>query len=124
MVNLGESVISLLDEIGKIVEMPIIVFEDLISKGAIKEIEHLEENEEEKVVLHIIRSAGEIELEHANRKYTVVQGILNGGKYTDYNISVRTIRDWMKKYRDAEKIFGNGYVGLISARHRQGNRTE
>ncbi len=124
IINITENVISLLSEVDELSEIPKFIFEDLIKKGSIKGLKEITKSRDEQEVLKIIKGASEKELEVANRKYLIVQGMLNGGKYDDYDTSDRTIRDWIKKYKDAEKIYGNGYVGLISRRSKQGNRTE
>lgn len=122
IINIGENVLTLLNNEEKPSDIPKGVFEDLIRKGAITEIESILETKEEQLVNRIIRSASEKDLEEANRRFFIVQGMINGGSYFDFDVSERTIRDWMKKYRDAEKIYGNGYAGLVSRRKEQGNR--
>ncbi|MBE4906944.1 TnsA endonuclease N-terminal domain-containing protein [Bacillus luteolus] len=125
IINIGESVITLLSQFDEPSEIPMVVFEDLIIKGSISEIQFNNEleTEEEITVLNMIRQAGEKDLEDANKKYFIVKGLLEGRSLSEYDIPDRTLRDWMKKYKDAEKVYGNGYVGLLPLRHRQGNRT-
>lgn len=124
ILNIGENEVSLLNNFEEITNTPKVVFENLIRDGSIKEINTYIDSGKEQEVNNIIRGLDEKDLEGANRKYFVVQGMLNGGSYSDFEISDRTIRDWMKKYCDAEKIYGNGYVGLISKRKDQGNKTD
>jgi putative transposase len=123
IINVGENVITLLNGMDEPTDIPRSVFENLIKKGAIAMVDTPIETEEEEEVLKIIRGASEKELEKANRQYHIVQGMLNGGSYADFDTPDRTIRNWVKKYKDAEKVYGNGYVGLISRRADQGNRT-
>ncbi|MBT2685308.1 TnsA endonuclease N-terminal domain-containing protein [Bacillus sp. ISL-37] len=123
IINVGENEVTLLNNNDNISEMPKMVFENLIREGSIKEIVAHIESDSEQEINNIIRSANEKDLEEANRRYLVVQGMLNGADYSDFEPKERTIRDWMKKYRDAETTYGNGYVGLISNRKNQGNRT-
>lgn len=61
-------------------------------------------------------------LVYTNRKYSVLQSHWNGISLAELKVSPRTFRDWVKKYKDAESQFGNGYVGLINKRNNQGNR--
>ncbi len=122
LINIGENVITLLIDNEKTTDIPKTVFEELIIKGSITEIKSIEESEEERIVNEMIRGASEKDLEEANRRYFIVQGMLNGGEYADFEAKDRTIRDWMKKYRDAEKILGNGFVGLLPKTKNQGNR--
>lgn len=123
VINIGVDNISLLSMMSEgIVEIPIIAFEALISNGKIKNvaIDKLECNELQH--LEIIREASPKELEAANKKHDIVQMVMNGALLSDIDVPERTIRDWKSKYIAAEKKFGNGYVGLIPKRHKQGNR--
>lgn len=49
---------------------------------------------------------------------------LNGEKIKLDNVTDRTIRNWVKKYQDAEVQYGNGYVGLLPKTKKRGNRQE
>ncbi|WP_161601765.1 Mu transposase C-terminal domain-containing protein [Robertmurraya massiliosenegalensis] len=122
IINVGENVLTLLNNNEEVSELPRLVFENLIKDGSIKGISGHIETEKELEINKIIKSANEKDLEEANKRYYVVQGMLNGGNYSDFEPKERTIRDWLKKYRDAENLYGNGYVGLISNRKNQGNR--
>lgn len=122
IINVGENLVTILNNNEELTELPRLVFENLIKDGSIREIETYIENEKELEINNIIKGANEKDLEEANRRYFVVQGMLSGGDYSDFEPKERTIREWMKKYRDAEEIYGNGYVGLITNRKNQGNR--
>ncbi|WP_066098999.1 TnsA endonuclease N-terminal domain-containing protein [Bacillus sp. SJS] len=123
IINTGENVITLLDDSNKIVDIPKNVFSELIQNGSINGVETVDETETEKQVTDMLLSADEKELESANRKYHIVQGMLAGGNYNDYDIPPRTIREWLYNYRKADETYQCGYVGLLSKRNKQGNRT-
>ena len=38
------------------------------------------------------------------------------------NVTQRTIRNWIKKYKDAEEMYGNGFFGLLPKTKERGNR--
>lgn len=58
----------------------------------------------------------------ANRKYELVLRFLNGETHFSEENSQRTVRLWAAQYKNALKVYGNGYVGLIPKIRKQGNR--
>jgi putative transposase len=124
IINIGEKVLTLFNEDQQLSELPKSVFEQLIVKGSIKGIKQIILSDVEKEAEEIFSSAGEKDLESANRKFIVVRGMIEGASYSEFDVPERTIRDWLKKYRNAENIYGNGYIGLLSKKKNQGNRSE
>lgn len=62
------------------------------------------------------------ELATANRRYAVIRPHLAGGiplSACDPGISLRTKFAWAKKWREAEAVYGNGYLGLLSLTREQ-----
>ncbi|WP_042142795.1 TnsA endonuclease N-terminal domain-containing protein [Paucisalibacillus sp. EB02] len=123
IINVGEAEISLLDKSESIIPLPFNAFEKLIKMGAIKSLENNAALQEKttKEFLDIIKSASPAELARANEKYDKLQQHFNGEKV---DVSERTLRYWKEKFREAEKIFGRGFVGLITKNHRKGNYTD
>lgn len=118
VINMGETKISLLDETERTVELPINTFEELIKVGSIKSLDKVTEAEDYEF-LNIINSASPEELAKANEKYFKLKQHLDG---EIVDVPARTLRDWKKKFLEAELKFGKGYLGLIPSRHKQGNR--
>jgi transposase InsO family protein len=58
-------------------------------------------------------------LARAGKRHEQIQPLLAGAKLS----STRTERDWLKKYREAERRYGSGYLGLIDQEYKKGNRT-
>lgn len=121
LMNIGETKISLMNEEGTVIEIPEKSFKSFITEGKIKGIyEEVDESNEE--VLDIIRTANEKELKAANEKYRIVRQIIEGQTRETVSVSDRTLRNWVKKFRHAEKVYGNGYIGLITQNHKKGNK--
>ena len=70
----------------------------------------------------MISQANEKDLEEANKKYEIVTEYLHLGKVEVINVTERTLRNWIKKYKDAEELYGNGFVGLLPQTKKRGNR--
>ncbi|MBM7605938.1 transposase InsO family protein/23S rRNA pseudoU1915 N3-methylase RlmH [Metabacillus crassostreae] len=124
IVNVGETSISLLSE-ECLNELPLHIFHQLIAEEKIvgQKIEESKDN----TILDIITGASEDDYEIANFRLPHVKNYLEkGSKYFDSDTSpkIRTVRDWVSKYRQAENLFGNGYIGLLPEEKNKGNRTE
>jgi len=63
------------------------------------------------------------ELQEANRRYGIIRPHLDGERVSGEMAPTRTVYDWLKKYRTAEALYGNGFLGLIPRTHESGNRT-
>ncbi|MGJ9386079.1 TnsA endonuclease N-terminal domain-containing protein [Salipaludibacillus sp. CF4.18] len=121
VINVGETQISLLDETEKTVSLPINAFEELIKMGVITSFNNKVSNEnEENDYIEIIKTASPDDLAKANEKYFKLSQHMDG---ETVDVKPRTLRHWKQKYLKAQKKYGKGYIGLISARHKQGNRT-
>jgi hypothetical protein len=65
----------------------------------------------------------------ANRRMSIIAPYLEGRKpKDDYSassndsVSSRTIRRWLAQWREAERNYGYGYLGLLPRTHQKGNR--
>ncbi len=65
-----------------------------------------------------MRSARPKDIEEANCRYELIQPYLQSNPHARPS---STIRRWRDKYREAEKLYGNGYIGLIPKSSTQGN---
>ncbi|UUV23642.1 MULTISPECIES: Mu transposase C-terminal domain-containing protein [Lysinibacillus] len=102
-------------------EFPLEVFESYISDGYIEGIN--KESSSNDNLKELISQAAEKDLEQANKKYEIVMKVLNGEVVETQNVTQRTIRNWIKKYKDAEELYGNGFLGLLPKTKERGNRT-
>lgn len=124
VVNFTTESISLLSEKNDFIELPKSTFEELIAKGNIKAKQTKgKDDTSNEELLKAINSASPKELEDANMKFNIIQKVLNGVDPADLDVPGRTIRDWKSKYLSAQKVYGNGYIGLLPNRHKQGNRS-
>ncbi|MFC5591559.1 Mu transposase C-terminal domain-containing protein [Sporosarcina soli] len=122
ILSINDSSISIMNG-EREVKIPHALFERLYQEGTIKPlIDSNNESIASEEVIDIILSASPKSLEEANRKYSILQSHWNGVSLVELKVSPRTYRDWVKKYKDAENHFGNGFIGLISKRNNQGNR--
>ncbi|MFO1444576.1 TnsA endonuclease N-terminal domain-containing protein [Bacillus sp. Bva_UNVM-123] len=119
VVNIGESEITILNG-EQLVSFPHVAFEQLIKRNLIKSVSDLTEVKDNEVLIDLISSASPDELSKANVKYQLLQQYWAGNQ--NIETPARTLRYWDKQYRDAEEPFGDGYAGLLSSKHKQGNR--
>ncbi|WP_419393427.1 DDE-type integrase/transposase/recombinase [Cytobacillus praedii] len=124
LINIGHNSVSMISE-GLYNELPKELFDSLINQGKI--IGELKEQRIDNSLIDIITSASEEDYKVANDRLRYVKKYLaSGSKQFDSILepSLRTIRYWVKNYRQAEKLFGNGYIGLIPEHKNKGNRYE
>src|SRR5437867_7492731 len=68
-------------------------------------------------------AAGEIDLSVANRRFNAVLCQLRGEPApATCQVSARTLRLWVSRYRKAEGCFGGWYLGLLPRGRERGNR--
>lgn len=113
ILNNGETTISLLaQDSNKEIELPRDQFQLLIQKGKITGLTNSQEQKKLEAI-DILRSASESELAKANYRYQKIKPILDGYSASSIDVSERTLRDWVSKYKRAEQLYGYGYVGLL-----------
>lgn len=101
------------------VTLPIHIFEGYIAEGYIRGIDSVSDTDNS--IKKFICKATESDLRIANQRFEVVLKYLKGEKIELDNVTDRTIRNWAKKYRDAEELYGNGYIGLLPSIGGRGN---
>jgi putative transposase len=57
----------------------------------------------------------------ANRRYNILKHYASTGEIL-FGTSIRTIRRWQKSFKDAELVFGSGFLGLLDKKKNRGNR--
>ncbi|RFB15163.1 transposase [Bacillus sp. HNG] len=125
ILNLGKSDIYLMSEEKNTVNIPHNTFNYLILQGKIKGIE-LEDTSSSKD-LDLFKQASPEDLLEANKRFALVSPIIRGelraeDVATSSEYSLRTLQDWMQKFRNAETEFEYGYVGLLPNHNKKGNR--
>ena len=122
IVNVGFQAISLYSDENGLLELPKIHFIELLNNGRIDLKNEKEESRKYVPFIENILEMGPEELEKANRKINVVKRKLNGEKIPSSEVSERTLRQWVKNYKEAQQIYGNGYIGLLTKNQSKGNR--
>jgi transposase InsO family protein len=70
-----------------------------------------------------LASASPQHLQEANRRYEILRPHLAGERISGGLAPARTVYAWLRKYRMAEALYGNGFLGLLPRTHQSGNRT-
>lgn len=123
IVNVGQHLITLLRLNNSYCEIPINVFENLIKTGKITAILCQTAIEPDTYLTSLVAKASEADHKIATERFNYVSRILNGEKYKSITeVSERTLRRWVRHYKDAEKKYNNGYIGLLTKNKVKGNR--
>ena len=123
IVNSGGSRISLLSDDDKPVEMSQESIITMVTLGTIKVFNDITD-EIWSEVGEMIRRANPMDLKEANRRYEIIGPRLLGEKSDSFGVAERTIRYWIRKYRDAEILHGTGFVGLLPMKRVGNTRTK
>jgi putative transposase len=121
VLNLGDKTISLLGEDEAFTELPVAIFEQLNKEGHIRG-SPAESGPECRPEVAALATASEGDLSVANRRFDAVLYHLRGERAPNGQISARTLRSWVSRYRKAEACFGSGYLGLLPRNRERGNR--
>lgn len=96
--------------------------DELLEAGFIKSFEKGPPTDLELQASKIIRSASEKKaLEKANEIYKKILPFINGDTENISEMSERTVRNYIKKYKEAEELYGFGFLGLLP-KTRPGNQ--
>ncbi|MGE7763823.1 TnsA endonuclease N-terminal domain-containing protein [Peribacillus sp. NPDC096540] len=123
IINVGNTSISLSSN-GKYNEVSKELFHRLVSDGKIV-IEGVIPSGEDDALMDIVNGSSDEDYKIANYRYNFVKAYLKDGKKNLESLEepkLRTIRDWVKNFKKAESLFGNGYVGLLPNNKNKGNR--
>ncbi|MGS2748189.1 TnsA endonuclease N-terminal domain-containing protein [Bacillus zanthoxyli] len=121
IINNGNDQITLLSPEEQVVKIPQNVFVNLFKEGSIKGNSKVN-CKQEKTQNEILIQAQQADYEIANRRYEIVKRKLNGELNESNNVPARTIREWTKKFKEAQILYGNGFLGLIPKNGKKGNR--
>lgn len=120
ILNIGETKICLTTK-DKIIDLLINQFYYLLSENQIKGV-----GETESILSSKMTNASGPSLAEANRRLEIIKPFLDGGIPTEggsAEVTGRTIRNWIRKYKQAEMLYGSGYIGLLPDTNKRGNRT-
>lgn len=74
--------------------------------------------------LDILLEAGPEELAIANNRMNLVKRRLNEEEIPSNEASERTLRRWIKNYKEGQQLYGSGYIGLLPKHQQKGNRDQ
>ncbi|MGC7871819.1 DDE-type integrase/transposase/recombinase [Desulfosporosinus sp. SYSU MS00001] len=125
IINLGENNVSLVNE-GNLLDLQRNVFINLVCEDRIKGIEESILKPQNSASDSLIYEASEQDLKIAYLKYEMILPLLEGtGKPCMLKeVTLRTIQNWLKAYRQAEQEYGSGFLGLLPRTKYRGNRSE
>ncbi len=126
LLNLGKTTTTLQPDRGLPVEIPSAYFLHLVDTQTItvqavapsSALETLSAQVQER-----LDTAGPDALAVANRRFRLVQAYQQGQSGRYEGTPPRTIRDWVVRFREAEVVWGCGYIGLLPRTLDRGNRT-
>jgi len=118
VLNLGETMVSLLSPEKQLVDFPIEVFDALLREKKVTVATPLSDDTRRVEELELLRSASPRQLEVATERYKLL-GRANAAQGI---IPARTLRGWREAFREAEAVYGHGFLGLIPQWNKSGNR--
>ncbi len=122
IVNCGQTTTSLLAEDGTLVELPNTTLEALMRQGKLVGAGGRAGVALSAEARERFARASPDDFREANRRHAVISACLAGSPSAAGAISARTVRYWLGKWREAERIHNCGYVGLLPRRGERGNR--
>lgn len=124
IVNLGATETTLLAADDTLINLPQTTFESLIRAGQLTTPADTRISELHSTVQELLSRASPTDFEEANRRYRIIAPWLAGCPINEQNVPMRTIRNWIGKWRTAASRYGCGYVGLLLQYQACGNRRQ
>jgi putative transposase len=118
VLNLGETLVSLLSPDKHLVDFPLDVFDTLLREKKVTVATPLPDDPRRVEELELLRSASPRQLEVATERYK----LLGGANAAQGTVPARTLRGWREAFREAEAVYGHGFLGLIPQWNKSGNR--
>ena len=118
----GQTTTTLLTEGRQPVEVSNAHFQALVIQGKLIGRTLSERRELNVQVRERMMRASTADLAEANRRYAIIQPVLEGRTPAVTTTPARTVRHWAARYREAAQTLGCGYVGLLPNWHQSGNR--
>lgn len=122
ILNIGAKHISLLGEKEQTIDIPVAIFNELARTGAIAGLKTIQITTMHPEAARILQSADSLALTKANRRLqAVLETLETGHPISEVTVCGRNLRRWINNYEQAKRLFGNGFIGLIS-KPNNGNR--
>ena len=120
VVNVGESMVSLVGTDRSITEVPVVALQRLIAEARVVVVPAKNSHVFGSSTHARLTGANEHDLRVANRRLSVLHAHKHDMEV--HRVPERTLRVWAARYREAEELHGDGYVGLLPDTARRGNR--
>jgi putative transposase len=119
--NLGETTVTLLSSENHLVDVPIAVFDALITQRKVTIATASRDDEARSAEAHErLTKASPKHLEIATQRYKLLGRALPEGE--EATVAPRTLQRWQAQFRTAEVVHGHGFTGLIPRWSNSGNR--
>jgi len=120
VVNVGVTEVVLKDEVDNLDTLTPAAIEKQVREGKLIGLAAEPVSDKHDRVLR----ASKRDLEIALARYHAIEPLLRGEPPKTSDISERTLYNWLGSYRDAERLYGIGLLGLIPDYGKRGNRTK
>jgi putative transposase len=114
----GELVV-LRPEVGGALTLPTSQVQQLLDTGAATLVEEAAPSQLSQEARTLLLSAGPPALAAANQRLSTILAYVSGEPVT---VTKRSVQNWLRSYREAERAYGCGYLGLLDKSARRGNR--
>ena len=122
VVNPGRTTISLLAEDATLVELPNTTLEALVVQGKLVGVTQPIQASISAEARQRLAGASPDDLREANRRHALIAFTLAGQASASIPAPARTLRRWVARWREAERIHHCGYIGLLPGLGCSGNR--
>lgn len=119
ILNFGGLMITAVSENDQMVNISVENLRTLMEKKVIRLIDMDEMSVDNKIAEYkgiILESASIADIEEAHRRYQIIN------KEVIHGYSAKTVQRWKKAFEEGKRIYGNGFLGLISNKKSRGNR--
>jgi len=106
-------------EVGGVLTLPTSQVQQLLDAGAATLVEEVIPSQLSEEVRTLLLSAGPPALAAANQRLSTILAYMSGEPVT---VTKRSVQNWLRSYREAERAYGCGYLGLLDKSARRGNR--
>jgi putative transposase len=128
LLNLGHTTVTLRAAGGHLTELPRPFFQELLEAGKVA-VPHVPDahglGHLHPEAQRLLREASPQALERASARYAVVHASQQrpNASETGPPVPARTLRRWVARFKEAETVYGTGYIGLLPRTAQCGNRT-
>jgi len=119
IINVGASEVVMQDEQHNLITLTPAAIEKLVREGMLIGVVAGPKNDKHERIL----KASKEDLEVAMVRYRAIEPLLRGEPTTAEDVTKRTLYNWLSAYRDAERLYDIGLLGLIPKYSERGNTT-